>query len=50
MSVIIKVSYETDTELKTVLTLLDPIIKEWHKANEKKGKYERVYIKTNVRK
>lgn len=49
MSVIIKVSYETDTELKMVLTLLDPIIKEWHRANVKKGKYERVYIKAGVK-
>ncbi len=29
-----------------VLTLLDPIIKQWNKANLKSGKYERVYIKT----
>jgi hypothetical protein len=47
---IIRVSYETDTELKTVLSLLDPVIKEWHKANEKNGKYERVYIKTKSQK
>lgn len=42
----IKVSYETDEELKSILTLLDPIIKGWNKANQKSGKYERVYIKT----
>ena len=47
MSVVIKISYETDTELQAVLSLLDPIIKDFTKANEKKGKYERVYIKTN---
>ncbi len=46
MSMIISVSYETEKELKDVLTLLDPIIKQWNKANAKKGKFERVYIKT----
>lgn len=44
MSVKIKVSYETESELRAVLNLLDPIVKGWNRANEKKGKYQRVYI------
>lgn len=44
----IKVSYETESEFKAILSLLDPIIKDWKKTNEKKGKFERVYIKTQA--
>lgn len=44
MSVKIKVSYETEEELKRVLNLLDPAVKQWSKAAKKSGKYFRVYI------
>lgn len=44
MSVKIKVSYETDEELKRVLMLLDPVIKSWAKAAEKSGRFFRAYI------
>ncbi len=49
MSMRITVSYETQEELKTVLTLLDPVIKDWNKATKKTGQYNRVYIKTRSR-
>lgn len=49
MSMIINVSYQTKEELDTVLRLLDPIIKDWHKASKRKGQYNRVYIKTNIK-
>ncbi len=49
MSMIITVSYETQEELKTVLALLDPVIKDWNKATKKTGQYNRVYIKTKSR-
>ncbi len=49
MSMRITVSYETQEELKTVLTLLDPVIKDWNKASRKTGQYNRVYIKTRSR-
>ena len=44
MSVRIKVSYETEEELRRVLHLLDPVIKDWTKAAKKSGKYFRAYI------
>lgn len=46
MSMRITVSYEKQEELKTVLTLLNPVIKVWNKAYKKTGQYNRVYIKT----
>ncbi len=49
MSMIITVSYETQEELNTVLTLLDPVIKQWNKASKKNGQYNRVYIKTKFK-
>lgn len=48
MSVKIKVSYETEQELKTVLSLLDPVVKKWSKQ-QKQGQYNRVYIKAGIR-
>lgn len=44
MSIRIKVSYETEDELKKVLQLLDPVLKGWTKAAKKSGKYFRAYI------
>lgn len=44
MSIRIKVSYETEDELKRVLRLLDPVLKDWTKAAKKSGKYFRAYI------
>ncbi len=44
MSVKIKISYETDEELKRVLMLLDPAVKSWTKAAKKSGKFFRAYI------
>jgi len=44
MSVRIKVSYETEEELKRVLQLLDPVIKSWNKAAKKSGRFFRVYV------
>lgn len=44
MSVRIKVSYETEEELKRVLELLDPVVKSWTRAAKKKGRFFRVYI------
>lgn len=44
MSVRIKVSYETEEELRQVLLLLDPIVKSWTKAAKKNGRFFRVYI------
>lgn len=44
MSVKIKVSYETEEELKGVLLLLDPVIKNWSKASKKNGKFFRAYV------
>ncbi|SHO46789.1 hypothetical protein [Anaerocolumna xylanovorans] len=49
MSMRITVSYETPEELKTVLALLDPVIKDWNKASKKAGQYNRVYIKTRIK-
>ncbi len=43
MSVKIKVSYETEGELKKVLQILAPVVKSWTKA-AKKGRYNRAYI------
>ncbi|MDE5907770.1 MAG: hypothetical protein K2H52_03355 [Lachnospiraceae bacterium] len=47
MSVRIKVSYETEEELKRVLHLLDPVIKDWTKAAKKTGRFFRAYITLN---
>ncbi|WP_156476402.1 hypothetical protein [Clostridium sp. Marseille-P299] len=49
MSVKIKVSYETEQELKTILSLLDPVVKKWSKQ-QKQGRYNRVYIKATIKK
>ncbi len=48
MSMRITLSYETQEELKIVLNLLDPVIKDWNKASKKTGQYNRVYIKTQT--
>ena len=45
MSVRIKVSYETEEELRSVLLLLDPVLKEWSKAAKKSGRFFRAYLK-----
>ena len=50
MSVRIKVSYETEEELKKVLQLLDPVVKGWTKAAKKSGKFFRAYITLDNRK
>lgn len=47
MSVRIKISYETEEELRRVLLLLDPVIKSWTKAAKKSGKFFRAYITLN---
>lgn len=44
MSVRIKISYETEEELRKVLLLLDPVVKSWTKAAKKSGKFFRAYI------
>lgn len=44
MSVRIKVSYETEEELKKVLLLLAPVVKDWTRAAKKKGRFFRAYI------
>lgn len=44
MSVRIKVSYETEEELKRVLLLLDPVVKRWTRAAKKNGRFFRAYI------
>ncbi len=44
MSVKIKVSYETEEELKRVLMLLDPVVKDWTRAAKKSGRFFRAYI------
>lgn len=44
MSVKIKVSYETEEELKRVLMLLDPVVKGWTRAAKKSGRFFRAYI------
>lgn len=49
MSVMIKVKYETDEELKTVLSLLDPIIKEWNKSSKHGDRFRKVYIRTELK-
>lgn len=43
MSVKIKVSYETEEELKLVLRLLAPVMKSWRRA-AKSGRFFRAYI------
>ena len=44
MSARIKLSYETEEELRRVLALLAPVIRKWQKAAGKNGRYTRVYI------
>lgn len=44
MSVRIKISYETETELKRVLQLLEPVVKSCNRAAKKSGKFFRAYI------
>lgn len=44
MSVRIKVSYETEDELKKVLLLLDPVLKDWTKAAKKNGRFFRAVV------
>ena len=44
MSVRIKVSYETDDDLKSVLLLLGPVLKGWSKAAKKSGRFSRAYL------
>lgn len=44
MSVRIKVSYETEEELKKVLKLLAPVLKSWTEAPKKTGRFFRAYI------
>lgn len=47
MSVKIKVSYERPEELKRVLQLLRPEIKNW-KVAEQTGRFKRAYIELNT--
>lgn len=44
MSVRIKVSYETESELRRVLLLLDPVVKSWTRSAKKNGRFFRAYI------
>lgn len=44
MSVKIKLSYETEGELKRVLQLLEPVLKSWTRAPKKNGRFFRAYI------
>ncbi len=44
MSVRIKISYETEEELRRVLLLLNPVVKDWTKAAKKSGRFFRAYI------
>lgn len=44
VSVRIKISYETEEELRRVLALLDPVVKDWTRAAKKSGKFFRAYI------
>ncbi len=50
MSVRIKVSYETEEELKRLLNILDPVVKNWSKAAKKRGRFFRVYITLDEKK
>ena len=43
-SVRIKISYETEEELRRVLLLLNPVVKDWTKAAKKSGRFFRAYI------
>lgn len=47
MSVRIKISYETEPELKRVLLLLAPVIKDWRISSKKSGKFLRAYVTLN---
>lgn len=47
MSVRIKISYETEAELRRVLQLLDPVVKSWTRSAKKSGKFFRAYIMLN---
>lgn len=44
MSVKIKISYETEDELKRILALLDPVLKGQTAAAKKNGRFFRVYL------
>lgn len=44
MSVRIKVSYETEEDLKSVLLFLNPVLKGWSKAAKKSGRFFRAYL------
>lgn len=44
MSVRIKLSYETEGELKKVLQLLKPVLKSWTRAPKQSGRFLRAYI------
>ena len=44
VSVRIKVSYETEEELRRVLLLLNPVLKGWTKAAKKSGRFFRAYL------
>lgn len=50
MSVRIKVSYETEEELKRVLKLLDPVVKNWTRVAKKNGRFFRIYITLDEKK
>lgn len=44
MSVVIRVSYNDETELKGVLALLSPKIKSYKVAKKQSGKFKNAYI------
>lgn len=43
MSVKIKISYNTEEELKQIMELLTPIIKEIKVSRNKEGRYKKAY-------
>lgn len=44
MSIRIKISYETEPELKRVLLLLKPAIRKCRRSPKKSGKFLRAYV------
>ena len=44
MAVKIKVSYEHEQELKKIIAMLDPIIKDIKPSKNSEGRYKKAYI------
>lgn len=44
MSVIIRISYNTEEELAGVIRRLSPVVEKWRRSGNQTGKYKKAYV------